>query len=63
MAWTTGLVSIATPIVAPGLPVHAFNISFPSPDAGGAADLERRHAPLLLETAARIREALQRRAR
>ncbi len=63
VAWTTGLVSIATPIVAPGLPVHAFIISFPSPDAGGAADLERRHAPLLLETAARIREALQRRAR
>ncbi|MFM1987656.1 MAG: hypothetical protein RJA99_613 [Pseudomonadota bacterium] len=62
VSWTTGLVSIATPLRVPGQPVHAFNISFPSPDAGGAAGLERRYGPLLVRTAARIVEAATSRA-
>ena len=58
VAWQTGLVSVATPLVVPGLAVHALNISFPAPDATRMAELERRYAPLLLQTAARVRRAL-----
>lgn len=57
VAWQVGMVSIATPLAAPGFVVHGFNISFPV--AGGdAAALEARYAPLLLHTADRVRTAL-----
>jgi DNA-binding IclR family transcriptional regulator len=59
VSWQVGLVSIATPLVLPGHPVHAFNISYPAPaEAAGSAPPERRYASLLLRTAARVREAL-----
>ncbi|HYF60875.1 MAG TPA: IclR family transcriptional regulator [Burkholderiaceae bacterium] len=60
MAWRSGLVSIATPLAVPGLPVHAFNISFPAADGERRARDETRYAPLLMATRARILEALAR---
>ena len=56
--YQAGMVSIATPLVVPGQAVHAFNISFPVSTDGDRGGLERRYAPLLLETAGRLRGAL-----
>lgn len=60
VAWSAGLVSIATPLVLESRPVHALNLSFPSPEAGGSPGAEARYGPLLLDTATRLRAALQR---
>lgn len=59
VSWQTGLVSIATPLVLPGHPVHAFNISYPvQAEAQGSGRTRQRYASLLLRSAARLREAL-----
>lgn len=59
VSWQSGLVSIATPLVLPGHPVHAFNISYPAQaDSHGNGPTGRRYASLLLGSAARLRTTL-----
>jgi DNA-binding IclR family transcriptional regulator len=59
VSWQSGLVSIATPLVLPDHPVHAFNISYPlQADAQAGGRTGQRYASLLLRSAARLREML-----
>ena len=59
VSWQSGLVSIATPLVLPGHPLHAFNISYPlQADVQAGGRTGQRHASLLLRSAARLRELL-----
>jgi DNA-binding IclR family transcriptional regulator len=59
--WKTGLVSIAAPLVAPGTPVHALNISFPEDDS--RPRLEARYVALLMEMSTKVTAALRARPR
>ena len=55
--WKPGMVAIAAPLVVPGQAIHAMNFSFPSLGEDTARQ-ERRRGALLVETVARLRDAL-----
>nr|WP_145546746.1 IclR family transcriptional regulator [Variovorax boronicumulans] len=53
-----GVMAVAAPLVLPGHPVHALNISYRAPAEDRQRATEEQYAELLLRTAARIRRAL-----